>query len=93
MSLSLDLGTKPNGLLAYFGADPTVLFLGDCAITMRDFVLLVEYVMTNTDLMPDDPRLRLIRRMISMCVVAGYNPGSSRLVVNVDHVSLLQDLK
>lgn len=93
MSLSLDLGTKPDGLTACFMFGEDVICLGAYEITMRDFLGLAEYVLTNTDLTPNDPRLHFVRLASSMCVVDGYNPGHSRLKVNTDHVALLPDAR
>jgi hypothetical protein len=57
-------------------------------IHIDDVVALIEYVLTNTDLMPDDPRPKLIEQIRAMRVCLGYNivdnPNSRRLVVRHD---------
>ena len=82
MSLSLGLGTKPAGLEVKtfgFGSMGNTVHLGDYEISLEDFLVTVEYVLTNTDLEPNDPRLRFVKRVQSMKEVAGYNPNRKRL--------------
>lgn len=81
MSLSLELGTKPNGLSVKSNSASQTIWVGDYEISMRDFLYAAEYVLTNTDLVSaDDPRLRFLRCVRSMCEVEGYNPGQKRLL-------------
>jgi len=42
-------------------------------IDMRDFCELVLYVLTNTDLDPMDPRVRLVNLIREMKIVEGHN--------------------
>ncbi len=85
MSLSLDLGTKPEGLEVKtfgqtIGPDPLqMVYIGDYKISMKDFLCAAEYVLTNTDLEPDDPRLQFLKCVRSMKIVKGYNSGGKRL--------------
>lgn len=51
----------------------------DIDIPMEDFCDLVEYTLTNTDLFPDDPRLKLIAKLKNADVTEGYNTGGSRI--------------
>lgn len=82
MSLSLDLGTKPNGLEISMWFDNTV-YLGDYEISLIDFLVAARYVLTNTDLEPDDPRLQFVKCVQSMKEVDGYNPGGKHLESDV----------
>lgn len=73
MSLVLDRGTKPDGLQAKtFGVDDEVVFLGDYKITMEDFLVLAHYVLTNSNLTEDDPRLQFVESVRGMAVVKDY---------------------
>lgn len=46
--------------------------LGDYSIPMDEFCILVEYVLTNTDLDPDDPRLELVNKIKHIRIVDGF---------------------
>jgi hypothetical protein len=63
-----------NGINIY-GSD------GDIDIPMEDFCALIEYALTNTDLFPDDPRLKLIEKIKQADIAEGYNPGNTRIVL------------
>ena len=66
------------------GPDPLqVVHLGEYEISMKDFLCTAEYVLTNTDLEVDDPRLQFVRCVKSMEIVNGYNPDGKRLKANV----------
>jgi hypothetical protein len=83
MSLTLDLGTKPAGLAIKtygFGPMGQTVYLGDYEISLKDFLIATEYVLTNTDLDPDDPRLEFVKAVGSMQETDGYNKGGKRLV-------------
>lgn len=58
-----------------------LLMLGDYEIPMEDFCELALYVLTNTDLDKDDPRVALVDRVRAMKVVDGYN----KIVGNDSH--------
>jgi len=48
-------------------------------IDMRDFCELVLYVLTNTDLEPDDPRVPLVNKIKEMEIIEGHNgPNTGR---------------
>lgn len=53
--------------------------LGDKTISMTDFAEIVLYVMTNTDLEVNDPRLELIEGIKSLKITDGYHYDSRRL--------------
>ncbi|MBI4276657.1 hypothetical protein HY629_02335 [Candidatus Uhrbacteria bacterium] len=78
MSILLGMGTKPKNLYLKthpngFGDVGGKVVLGDYEISMADFAVVVEYVLTNTDLEPDDVRLQLVKCIKSMRRVKGWN--------------------
>lgn len=79
MSLTLDdPETQPQGLSCKtFGHGTPRVFVGDYQIAMTDFLVLAEYVLTNTNLQPVDPRPAFLDR----CKQATLLPGWS-LAVN-----------
>lgn len=79
MSLSLDLGTKPHGTVAVTDFDGEYVGVADLQISTADFCQLVIYVLTNTDLQPNDPRLHLMNQIAKLNVIPGHNPGKARL--------------
>lgn len=62
-----------------------VILLGEYEIPLDDFCKLVEYVLTNTDLDANDPRLELVDKIKRMEIVDGFatmmtnTSGSKRL--------------
>jgi hypothetical protein len=90
MPLILDQGTKPDGLAIKvwdLKSRGNIVFLGDYEITMKDFVDAAEYVLTITDLEPDDPRLQFVKYVQSIREVEGYNAGRKRLESPITLVS------
>ncbi len=83
MSLSLDIDTVPKGLVVtshYQGHVTLDADNGhDIHIGMKDFVALVEYVLTNTDLMENDPRLELVMFCKELKQIPGFNANAKRL--------------
>ena len=79
MSLALNLGTKPDGLVIKTLGLDDIIILGDYEISMKDFFLAAEYVLANSDLMPDDPRLQFVKCVQAMRETDGWNPGGKRL--------------
>jgi len=73
MSLVLERGTKPAGLriktLGLLLGDP--VWIGDYEISMEDFLFAAHYVLTNTNLRPNDPRLQFVKSVQAMKVVPG----------------------
>ena len=55
------------------------LKIGNTEVSMRDFCDLVEYVLTNSDLEKNDPRVSLIARIANLNVVEGFNYCGKRL--------------
>ena len=75
LKLNIDSPTIPRVLILPDGT----IAIGDVEeIGPYDFCEMVKYVMTNTDLRPDDPRYRLIEFMGKLKTVEGYNPGGRR---------------
>jgi hypothetical protein len=77
------MGTKPKNLNVKTydrsaGMGNTV-FLGDYEISLEDFLLTAKYVLTNTNLEPNDQRLQFVKCVQSMKQVEGYSPGRKRL--------------
>ena len=56
--------------------------IGNNYINVKDFNELVLYYLTNTDLEPEDDRLKLIDRIKSLKIVDGFNAGNKRLVLS-----------
>lgn len=83
MSLFLDLGTKPAGLKVKtegtIRSMVNTVFLGDYKISLEDFLVAAAYVLTNTDLEPNDSRLQFVQYVRSMRIIEGYNRGKKRL--------------
>lgn len=83
MSLELS-GTNPM-IMAVSGMPGTNTIKlydnqNEMEIPMEDFCSLVEYALTNTDLLPDDPRYKLMYKIREKAlVVEGYNPDSFRI--------------
>jgi hypothetical protein len=51
-------------------------------IPMSDFCSLIEYALTNTDLFPNDPRLKLLERIKQATIIEGYNgPSTQRITL------------
>ncbi len=51
----------------------------DVEISLADFLSAAYYVLTNTDLEPNDPRLAFLKVVKEMAVISGYTAGESRL--------------
>ena len=89
MSLRLDMGTKPAGLEVKtygFGSMRQTVYLGNYEISIEDFLVVAEYVLTNTDLYPNDPRVQFVTCVQSMREIDGYNPNGKRLKSSVEPV-------
>ncbi len=84
MSIDLELGTKPEEPPVNVMAVPGRILMGhpdgsQIDMSMTDFNVMVKYVLTNTDLEPNDQRLQLVDCIRSMSVVQGHNSGRVRL--------------
>jgi hypothetical protein len=82
--MSLELSGCEYKVVAKTGLDNSVSLSDDIGlaidIPLADFCCLIEYVLTNTDLIENDPRLKLIDRIKHMYKLPGYNKGNERLV-------------
>lgn len=74
MSLQLNGGTIPKGLEAKVREyrTTTVVFIGDYSLSLTDFLALTDYVLTNTNLVKDDPRLTFVERIGRLKQVKGF---------------------
>ena len=82
MSLPLNRGTQPAGLevtTSSIGSIDNTVRIGYCKISLEDFLRAVVYVLTNTDLKPNDPRLQFVKYVQLMGEVEGYDPQNKRL--------------
>ena len=70
MTISLDVGTTPHGLIAK--AVDGVMLIGDYLISDHDFCHLMMEFLTNTNLKPDDPRPNILDEIRKLKVVPGY---------------------
>lgn len=82
MSLSLENGTQPHGLLVRacgkIGDTKDVVTIGGYALSIEDFLTLASYVLTNPDLRENDPRLDFLTHVESMKMVDGWGGPLSR---------------
>ncbi len=53
----------------------------DIDMPMGDFCILALYVLCNTDLAEDDPRLALLERIKECKIGNGFNPGRKRIII------------
>lgn len=85
MSLLLNGGTKPTNLFTkvhdFTESGETIVCVGSYEISLKDFLALAEYALTNTDLVPEDPRIQFMERIVKMKRVPGYNQGREHLEV------------
>lgn len=79
MSLRLDLGTLPEGTEAKTDFDGRYVDVGPLKITTDDFCQLAMYVLTNTDLYENDPRLHFMNQLAKLNLINGHGPGRKRL--------------
>lgn len=97
MTLVLNEGTTPELEVKTFGElDGNVVHLAvevdtgdlpggggllDISVSLSDFLDAARYVLTNTDLVDDDLRLKFLRWLQSSVVGPGHNPGSLRILL------------
>lgn len=69
----LERGTKPKNLeVKTWGLGSDVVFFGDYEISIEDFLIAAHYVLTNTNLSKNDPRLQFVECVRSMQVTEGF---------------------
>ena len=73
MSLTMDCGTHPKGLIT--AARDGFVYIGEYEISNQDFCALVEYFMANTDMLPSDPRYSLLAYFGGIKLIPGFNRG------------------
>lgn len=82
-SLPRGLEIKTMGGIGYDGRGFERVFFWGLAdmveIPMDDFVEAVKYVLTNSDLLENDPRPGLIEFIKRLDITDGYNKGGKRL--------------
>ena len=72
-----EITAKTHG--GHIGSAVNLYGLGfDIEISLEDFCCLVNYVLTNTDLHKDDPRIPLVEKIKNLQLLPGYNPGGTR---------------
>ncbi len=78
MTLILDINLKAK---TYgFGSARGMVQINDVNMSMEEFVRIAWYVLTNTDMDPEDPRKEFVRIVKESEVVEGWNgPGSVRI--------------
>lgn len=81
MSLRLDReGTFPLIEMKTYDVNGTTqIYFGDYEIDMEDFLAAAIYVLTNTNLGPDDPR----RKFLELAVKLEEKPGFTQVVAGV----------
>lgn len=83
MSLALNRDSTPevDVKVCKISGKTTVILGNDLEIGNKDFSDLVMYYLTNTDLEMKDSRLELIKNIVKLDLVSGYNQGHIRLGV------------
>lgn len=89
MSMKLECGTKPEGVVVSMSPfDTDISFSipsksGNVYLefALLDFLVIAEYVLTNTDLRKDDPRLLFIKTLKGAKIVKGFNRGKKRIAL------------
>ncbi len=65
--------------------------IGSETVGVKDFCMLVHYVLTNMDLAPNDPRRQLVDCVRAMREEDGFNVGGKRLESNLRPISPLEE--
>jgi len=82
VSLELNNGTTPNNLHVFTplaGKLVSTVMLGSYEISYSDFFLAAFYVLTNTDLQPNDHRLQFVKAVKAIEIVHGFDKDGQRL--------------
>ena len=81
MSHLLDQGSSPDGMVAQtlHGGNRLIIShaqtMAPIVLSAVDMAYLVRYWLTNTDLVPDDPRVALVEEIKGYQQLPGHNPG------------------
>ncbi len=80
MSIQLNQGTIPDNLRVASQGVMTgyMVFIGEYEVSMEDFSAMVLYVLTNTDLEENDPRIELVKNIKNLMITTGWNEGGVR---------------
>ncbi len=87
MSLEVKDRFSQKGIYVKSGSlsDGDYITIGNNTFTMKDFLLIIYYVLTNTDLRENDPRLEFSEQLKLLKIIDGYNketnPNSKRLEI------------
>ncbi len=94
MSTTSDWGTREVGLVEVRkDENETKVRLGWYDISMKDFLFVVEHLLTDTDLEPNDPRLQFVECVKSMKKIQGRYVGGKRLKALVPPIVLSKPTK
>jgi len=74
MGLYCNMGTKPENLRVKTTGKDYPIQIGEYEISWEDFGEIVKYVLTNTALEPDDPRIKLVDEIKRMEIREGTSP-------------------
>ncbi len=77
MSLLLEMGTEPHRL--YTNAMDDWVAIGDYTLSLVDFLALAQYVLSNTNLVPNDPRVAFVDAIRDSMAVPGWGDQGTRL--------------
>jgi hypothetical protein len=81
MSLELDVAfdkKKKNQKVHVCVSPSGIVHIDNASISMEDFCGMVEYVLVNSDLRDDDPRIDLLARIKKTKKVSGYNTQANK---------------
>ncbi|MCK5466074.1 hypothetical protein KAI56_01065 [Candidatus Parcubacteria bacterium] len=79
MTLVLEDGLEVKTFGFEFGDKDGIINFGDHEIPIKSFLVAVEYVLENSELIENDPRLEFIECIKSMEIVDGFDSGRKRL--------------
>jgi len=93
MSLELS-GSDPKVEVKTYGVVPEMVILTvpgkeSVDIPISDFLAMAWYVLTNTDLYKDDPRIPFVNTIKELKQLEGHDPGRKRLAVDKNSWSLV----
>jgi len=71
----LEIKSHPN----IPGHENETVRIGEYHMSLSDFLVMAEYVLTNTDIVPNDPRVKFLERIKRAEPIPGWNPGNQRI--------------
>lgn len=74
MSLELSKGIEVKTQ----GEGDQEVYIGGLWIPLQEFLDAAYYVVTNTDLRPDDPRFKFLQKINDLILTSGYNKNQER---------------